>query len=854
MTWGNEKGLYVDKLERINEGITKILGLKGNRVVTSTMADKMENLQERAQVLLPKLKTGEFEIAVVGLEKAGKSSFTNALIDLLALPTAEPRCTYTSTCIRSGAENSAEVMFYTRQEFDRDFSEKLEKLGIRDSQCYKLENLSLEKYRQLYENCDEEKQHLYGDNLNQDIEDTLSNKEELLRYIGSGIRRFSAEDLKTNEFSDFITSPGRAIAVKDVVIFSSELYRMPEAVIYDVPGFNSPTSMHREQTLQKMRSADAIIVVTKANEPSITGEVLSIFREADEDGAELRDKLFVFANKVDYVTDLAANKEETYREWAIKRKILPNTDSGRERIMFGSANAYLGDRVKGGEEIRRNLKEKNISNGIDEVREKLQIYYDTVRFEVLKKRIDKILYELNKMFEGVQSESTSVVSSYGSIEEYSKIALHRCHELEGSLKEQLENLKEEVNRKICDDRPLTENLLNIIRELITCEKYTLSDEEIGSIHREFVGIGSAQQPQKVDSKMREGRFADMYGKFVEQILNCTTSRHEDIRNAIIDRFMGVLGLDGQSSEYEVLQEKVRLLCGLDCEEDNGYYQSLIERFSRDLFEVQIKFSLVDRLHKFKEEASNFFSLGVFYNKSLSKKDDTAYLEESLKDSMFWRILLYPEYASMVPEAAVEDRLKQLTGLKLISGSVGDMLHLLSTVKGNQTIQILEEIFSGFVANSPEAVLLAAVKEKLESVLASCETDSAKFLKDVLTGNRYQEDIAQRHQNYTYEVVKHEFDQDILALQDVLQNAFVPAVNIDKAFSARETKLIEDMIRLLQGEAFREFIADNIGILEAAKVGKLQEEAAQKALDAAVMREIGEILSKISLASFSEMVN
>lgn len=137
MSWNEEKGIYADKLEQTIEGIQKILELQGNRIVTAEMSSALRQLQGDANKLLPKLRKGEFEIAVVGLEKAGKSSFSNALIGLNALPTADERCTYTSTCVRpverDGDEDYAEVKFYTRQEFDRSFREKLEVLGIPDA-------------------------------------------------------------------------------------------------------------------------------------------------------------------------------------------------------------------------------------------------------------------------------------------------------------------------------------------------------------------------------------------------------------------------------------------------------------------------------------------------------------------------------------------------------------------------------------------------------------------------------------------------------------------------------------------------------------------------------------------------
>ena len=73
---------------------------------------------------------------------------------------------------------------------------------------------------------------------------------------------------------------------------------------------------------------------------------------------------------------------------------------------------------------------------------------------------------------------------------------------------------------------------------------------------------------------------------------------------------------------------------------------------------------------------------------------------------------------------------------------------------------------------------------------------------------------------------------------------VPAVSVDKAFSARETKLIEDIIEMLKGAGFIHFIARNAEIIKAAEFGRMKEEEAQRALDMAVTNEINAILTEL----------
>ena len=64
--------------------------------------EHLKELQRRNEKVLNKLKSREFSVAVVGLEKAGKSTLGNALINAIVLPEYTERCTYTTTEIRAG--------------------------------------------------------------------------------------------------------------------------------------------------------------------------------------------------------------------------------------------------------------------------------------------------------------------------------------------------------------------------------------------------------------------------------------------------------------------------------------------------------------------------------------------------------------------------------------------------------------------------------------------------------------------------------------------------------------------------------------------------------------------------------
>ena len=63
--------------------------------------------------MIQKLTNQEFTVAVVGFEKAGKSTLVNALLKLIVLPVYTERCTYTTTETRAGSNDTATIYFYS---------------------------------------------------------------------------------------------------------------------------------------------------------------------------------------------------------------------------------------------------------------------------------------------------------------------------------------------------------------------------------------------------------------------------------------------------------------------------------------------------------------------------------------------------------------------------------------------------------------------------------------------------------------------------------------------------------------------------------------------------------------------
>lgn len=143
-------------------------------VVSDELRKQLKNLKTEAETVLRKLKNNEFEIAIVGEESSGKSTFANALMENNILPRADKRCTYTSTRISYSGDNnddSAIVSFYSVYEFNSDFKDKLKQLCFPNPERYSFDTLNIERYLEIFNNevPDDVKERKNTDSIKSDV-------------------------------------------------------------------------------------------------------------------------------------------------------------------------------------------------------------------------------------------------------------------------------------------------------------------------------------------------------------------------------------------------------------------------------------------------------------------------------------------------------------------------------------------------------------------------------------------------------------------------------------------------------------------------------------------------------------
>ena len=330
---------------------------------------------------LERLRKREFRIAVVGLEKAGKSTFINAWLECDLLPAKGGRCTFTTTqiySVKSESEQRLEVQTRSEEQFIHLLKE-LETVGAKED-------------------------------LNTIRENEITLQQ--VRKEGNLVIPFTRlEDIR-EQLKKYVADEKYAHAVLEARLYTNKLAQAEGIVFYDVPGSDSGLAKHVDEAQQMLSDCDAVIVIQRFR--SIREAELEIikFTEQGDKNVTIADKLFVFLSHIDSLGSPEALKThitEASQDW-LKRANLPVN-----RIVSGSAGAYLilnnlaeehtqleigqasniQDKLKTLTGIIDDEMLKTQATGIPEIKEKIFNYINTERVAILKKRceasIDKIV-------------------------------------------------------------------------------------------------------------------------------------------------------------------------------------------------------------------------------------------------------------------------------------------------------------------------------------------------------------------------------------------------------------------------------------------------------------------------------
>jgi hypothetical protein len=376
MDWKTASSYYETRL-------TDALNIQRHAVNLANLpqAEVPENLKQiliqeaqPARRQLERLKKREFRIAVVGLEKAGKSTFVNAWLECDLLPAKGGRCTFTTTqiySVQNESEQRLEVQAKTEAEFIN-LTKELEKAKAQE-----------------------------------DINTIHTNEISLQQVRKEGNRTFPftrLEDIR-EPLKKYVADEKYAHAVLEARLYTNKLAQAEGIVFYDVPGLDSGLAKHVDEAQEMLSDCDAVILVQRFT--SLREKELEIikFTEQGDKNVTVADKLFVFLSRIDSLGSAEAMKthiQEASQDW-LKRANLPS-----QRIVSGSAGAYLLLNNIAGEQTKLEIGDTHIiqshlqrltgiddveilktdATGIPIIKEKIFNYINTERVAILKKRCE----------------------------------------------------------------------------------------------------------------------------------------------------------------------------------------------------------------------------------------------------------------------------------------------------------------------------------------------------------------------------------------------------------------------------------------------------------------------------------
>lgn len=862
-----EREKYKDILLRQKNAIEQLLDMADQhaRLFDNVIRKSLSYRMEECERLYRKLDRNEFEIAIVGLEKAGKSTFANALIENKILPDAEERCTYTSTCIKYGVKDKATVSFYSVSEFDRKIQDYLETLEVEKPELYTLANLTKEAYSSIYSKLDPKTQKAYEFSVNSDLVNILNNKNALMsEYLGKDNRTFDEKEMDTDEFKRFIIDKNVAIAVKEVVIESSKLDKMSNAIVYDVPGFDSPTLMHEVQTAERMKKADAIILIASAAKPSMTAPSLNMFNKVvDDDNIELSEKLFIFANKADASNTLQKNIN-TLKEEALKYHLLSENKLS-ERLLIGSAKARLQDLdLEDGKDCISKLNEGIYAeilthgDGIKNTYDSLVEYNNTERFSVLKKKVKRNEQEIRNIFQSLREKYNDSDLPEGDFQLVLAENDRIREESKNSIIDALEKLRYEVRSDYTETPMLSNSMKDKIKSIFANDKYKVTQQVIDEAKIKIGGNITYDNIEEVERYIRQLRFPEIYSEFSDTIIKIAADDHKKYYDKVIDIFENSLNLNKNSSDYEIVSRNIEEYVNhfKTVNEDDDSYQTLIERFVRDLVEILIglPYGHEARMNRFLVDIGAFSGLMMFYtpeNKSVNY--NRIIMSIAPKDQPLMYSLLFHEYKDAIESSkAIFEYLCEISD-SIYSSALALQL-ICSIIKRNpkNAFDIIKNhIDANNFRNTKPENIVNEVTARLRSILAQMNSNESGDTVPEFDFT-FKEKFEEQYKKYfgskkkrEYKDMAEDFSDDLAILKDFLLSASIPAICIEKPFIAKEVKAIEGLKRSVESSDYTKFIRENAKYLIKDTYTDYQNLQYEHVLNKQIIREIDRVLNSMS---------
>ena len=278
----DKKYLWHDTVDSYAKKIEQVSRVMSDEILTEDENTDTEKLRAELKSFLARCSSPEFQIALVGTIKAGKSTLINAFLNYDLASTRVTPETAALTKFKKAAEDFVQISFYTAEEWAQLWKSATSTTNNVFVKDYKELNADAEKNKWL--NCETQRK-------------TCANKDELKNEI----ERWTSSKSPCHYF------------VKEVLVGLKD-FDLPEGVVLiDTPGLNDVVEFRSNITRNYIKQANAVLMCVKSD--SLTGEELkTLYRVFDNTMGKVH-KVYVIATQIDTLNDPKKDWQLQQVEW-----------------------------------------------------------------------------------------------------------------------------------------------------------------------------------------------------------------------------------------------------------------------------------------------------------------------------------------------------------------------------------------------------------------------------------------------------------------------------------------------------------------------------------------------------------
>lgn len=270
--WNQTAHKYAVTMERVK----RVLQTEGMKEYDT------QRIINRINSLLEQCSSAEFQIALVGAIKAGKSTLINALLGYEYASTKVTPETASLTKFRKADKNYIKISFYTENEWERVWN-SAEKSKAR---------VFLEEYNSL--NAEAEKKNWVGKEI---CTEECENNEMLVKLI----EKWTSSKSPAHYF------------VKEVEVGLQD-FGLPEGVILvDTPGLDDVVEYRSNITKEYIEKANAVLVCVKSD--ALTGQEMATIYGVFSNKRNHPEQIYIIATQIDTLNHPQEDWRQQREEW-----------------------------------------------------------------------------------------------------------------------------------------------------------------------------------------------------------------------------------------------------------------------------------------------------------------------------------------------------------------------------------------------------------------------------------------------------------------------------------------------------------------------------------------------------------